>query len=205
MQIADVFDSLKARECVSNSHFDRLYPPHIRRWGERHWTSITVALEAAAFLAEHNACDAPRKIIDVGSGAGKFCIVGALSTDAFFVGAEHRRELSDIARGLVREYKIERVRFVCKDALELDWSDYTGAYLFNPFQENVEESAKLDDSVSCRPENYKKYVAQLEAKLAKAPTGFRLVTYYGFGGVIPSDYERVDTATDKNLEFFVRV
>ena len=164
-----------------------------------------MALEAAAFLADREASDTPRKIIDVGSGAGKFCIVGALSTDAFFVGAEHRRELTDMARTLVREHKIERTRFVCKDALEMDWSEFTGAYVFNPFQENVEEAAKLDDAVSCSPANYKKYVAQLEAKLAKAPTGFRLVTYYGFGGVIPSDYERVDTATDKNLEFFVRV
>src|SRR5258708_18652778 len=79
----------------SDLEFDSIYDERTREFSPLHWTPLLVAARAARLLTQAGAT----RILDVGSGAGKFCIVGALSTDARFVGIERREHLVQIASG----------------------------------------------------------------------------------------------------------
>ena len=77
---------LKNLHDLTDEEFDLIFPLEIRRKSATHFTPIKIAKAAAQFLAtEPNI-----RILDVGSGAGKFCFVGALTTNAHFTGVEQR-------------------------------------------------------------------------------------------------------------------
>src|SRR5687767_14604665 len=74
--------------------FDTVYED---RWGAmsmQFWTPVAVAQLAAEWLTETGI----EAVADVGSGVGKFCLVGAQMTGAAFVGIEHRLPLVSAAR-----------------------------------------------------------------------------------------------------------
>src|SRR3954471_8285376 len=83
-----------AHPLPSDVEFDDVYDPEIRALSPQHWTPVQVAARAATLLTQAGAT----RILDVGSGAGKFCIAGALSTDAHFTGVERRGRLVETAR-----------------------------------------------------------------------------------------------------------
>jgi tRNA G46 methylase TrmB len=57
----------------SDVQFNQHYPLSIQLLAARHWTPLSVARKAANFLAaETNA-----RILDIGSGIGKFCLAAA--------------------------------------------------------------------------------------------------------------------------------
>jgi hypothetical protein len=89
---------------TSDLAFDALYERRIRELSPQHWTPVRIARRAAELLTLSGA----KRILDVGSGVGKFCIVGALTTEAQFVGIEParvpRRDLTR-GRGSVRGWK----------------------------------------------------------------------------------------------------
>jgi len=79
---------------ITDSDFDDVYPSPIRRVSASFWTPVSVAARAARLLVR----DASTRVLDIGSGAGKFCIVGAAVTGASFTGIEHRGHLVEVAR-----------------------------------------------------------------------------------------------------------
>jgi tRNA G46 methylase TrmB len=83
-----------------DEQFDLIYPPKIRGLSRVHWTPVEIARKAAAFLVR----ELGTRVLDVGCGSGKFCIVGALTTEGHFTGIEQRKHLCELAR-----LKIEQV------------------------------------------------------------------------------------------------
>lgn len=165
--------------------FDELAPPELRHLSQVHWTPIDVAIRAASLLtlASHS------RVLDVGSGVGKLCAVGALSSDAVWCGVEQHEDLVTAARRLTRALGIaHRTRFVHGDALALDWSDFDAIYLYNPF-----ELPLFPDALTAREHEltYKIQVARVQERLAELRGGTRVLTLHGFGGVMPSSYELV--------------
>ena len=176
---------LRAKLGVSDEKFDRIYPDPICRASDMHWTPVCVAKRAAELLVDKEGA----RILDVGSGAGKFCLIGALSTNGIFTGVEQRDYLVSMSRGIAERNKVERVSFVHGNMIDIDWSGYDGFYLFNPFIENLyEEENKIDDRVPGAWVFYAKYVRIAQRKLYRAPEGTRVVTYHGFGGDMPTGY-----------------
>jgi len=73
----------------SDAHFNHLYPSSIRLLAQRHWTPLVVARKAANFLA----AESNVKILDIGSGVGKFCLAAAhYKPKAFYYGIEQRKD-----------------------------------------------------------------------------------------------------------------
>jgi hypothetical protein len=65
-------------------------------------------------------------------------------------------------------------------------------YLFNPFGENLfSEPEHIDDTVSLHRERFDRDVAMVEELLMQAPLGTHLLTYNGFGGMVPGSYREV--------------
>jgi len=81
---ARLLDRLLSGAQVADLEFDAIYPQWVRRLSEQHWTPLDVCIRAAELLVT----DERSTVLDVGSGAGKFCLIGAASTGATFVGVE---------------------------------------------------------------------------------------------------------------------
>ena len=172
---------------VEDAYFDRIYPSWARAPSKMHWTPVQVARRAARLLTEGIA-DA--RVLDIGSGVGKFCLVGALTTDAVFHGIEQRPHFVALSRELLRHYQVERLEYFVGDMRTMDWTHYTGIYLFNPFQENKTPWFRIDSTLEPRQALFDEYVSAAEDELSRMPPGTRVVTYHGFGGEMPESYRR---------------
>jgi SAM-dependent methyltransferase len=184
--------------------FDERLPIHLQLQASTHFTPVDVARYAARLLAPLPGT----RVLDVGSGAGKFCLAAACAApESEFVGVEWRPHLVDLANALARELGVGNVRFVHGDALELDWSLFDSFYLFNPFAEQLfEYSFVLDHSIEFSPDTFVDCVSGVRRKLSRARLGTRVVTYHGYGAPPPLGYElsRQDPIGSKQLQLWVK-
>jgi SAM-dependent methyltransferase len=172
---------------LTDRAFDQVYPRSLREISREHWTPVRVAQRAAQLLAEADATS----VLDVGSGPGKFCIVGALTTSLTFTGVERRRFLVDAARAAAVRCGVSRVRFFQDNVVDFDFAGYDGFYLYNPFFEQVGRRLQpIDAEVGHSPDLFQLYVTAVERKLAGAPSGTVVAIFHGFGGDLP-DYDEV--------------
>lgn len=181
----DSLGVIRNEQLVSDEEFDLVYSDYARQLSDYHWTPVAVAFTAARILVR----DPKSRVLDVGSGAGKFCHVGASATPGTFVGIEQRARLVEESRRVAMEHGVEGVEFIHGNAFDMDWKDYDGIYLFNPFLENVDSFCRLDDDLPLNSEIYRQSIAKVETNLRAMPKGTRVVTYHGFGGNIPRDYQ----------------
>jgi SAM-dependent methyltransferase len=169
----------------SDSAFDGAYDRRIRELSEQHWTPVRVAARAAYLLTKAGAT----RILDVGSGVGKFCIVGALTTQAQFVGVERREHLVAIARQTATRFNAERATFVHAAADTFSFEGFNGIYLYNPFYEQISKlMIQIDEGIERSSDTYRQFVGSTVSKLATLAPPVAILTYNGFGGVMPSDY-----------------
>ena len=172
---------------IVDSELDDIYPTSIRAVSSLFWTPVSVAIRAAELLVK----EPSTRVLDVGSGAGKFCIVGAATTGASFTGIEHRERLVRTARLAASRLGIDEARFIHGSFDTVNIESFDAIYLFNPFEENLWDSeSHLDDTVELSDERFVADIDSAEALLARARVGTRVVTYHGFGGQMPSSYLR---------------
>jgi hypothetical protein len=187
---------------ASDKVFNSLYPKPIQEVAEKHWTPLAVAEKAADFLAASPAA----KILDIGSGSGKFCLTAAhFHPLSSFYGIEQRANLVALSTELAQKLQLQNVTFICDNITKIDFKNYDNFYFYNSFYENITGTQKIDFSVTYSEDLYKYYNRYLFKQLAKKPAGTRLVTYHSFGSEIPSDYEIVHTDYNEFLKFWVKV
>lgn len=187
----------------SDFEFDKAYDRQIRELSVQHWTPVRVAARVAHLLTRAGAT----RILDVGSGAGKFCIVGALSTDAEFVGVERRGYLVDVAKQTALRFGADRATFVHARADCFSFEGFNGVYLYNPFYEQIGRFlVQIDGGIERSPLLYRHFVRTTIAKLAAMAPPVAVVTYNGFGGPMPPDFDfRGDEpAGNDQLELWVK-
>lgn len=161
--------------------FDRLLPGHLRDLSPRHWTPVEVAIRAAALLDPTRAT----RILDVGSGAGKLCVVGAMSGMGQWCGVEQHEPLVHTARMLASTLGVaERASFMHGDALAADWDAFDVVYLYNPFESPLHDVDPRQHAV-----DFPRRVAHAQVRLAALRPGVRVVTLDGFGGAMPASYD----------------
>lgn len=187
----------------SDMEFDSAYDMQIRDLSQQHWTPVRVAARAAHLLAREGAT----RILDVGSGPGKFCIVGALSSDAEFVGVERRGYLVDIAKRTALRLGATRATFVHASADSFSFEGFNGVYLYNPFYEQISTYlTQIDGGIERSPLTYGHFVRSTRKKLAAMAPPVAVVTFNGFGGQMPPEYDfRGDEpAGNDQLELWVK-
>ncbi len=167
-----------------------------------HFSPVAVARIAARLLAPKPGT----RVLDVGSGVGKFCIVAAIANPAStFVGVEVRPHLARVARRIARELVVPNAQFLNGNAFDFDWSQYDAFYFYNPFAEQLHHVPfLLDHSLELASTNFLEYVSAVRRRLTIAPLGTRVVTYYGFGAPLPHGYEPVSTREHENLELWLK-
>jgi hypothetical protein len=190
---------------ITEEAFQGVFPEFIRRCAANFWTPVEVARKTARFLAPNPSA----RVLDVGSGVGKFCIVGALTTGATFTGIEQRPHLVTIANRASRELgAARRTEFAVGTIENVDWSLYGGFYFFNPFEENLfREQGCFDHSVVLSEERFWNDVAFIETVLTSVAVGTRVATFHGFGGRIPHGYQLVNQQPHRGgiLRFWTKV
>lgn len=186
---------------TSDDDFDSIYPSRIRALSSRHWTPVIVARRAAAFLVRRP----DTKVLDIGCGPGKFCIVGAMTTLGQFTGVEQRLHLVEVARSAIAESQIENACVLHKNIVDVPFSDYDAFYLFNPFAENLMKEGKIDASVPLSEKLYKEYTFYVLKQLALAPLGARVATYWGPFDGVPIGYRLCGSSLGETLKFWQKV
>lgn len=178
-------DALReAVEAADDRRFDQVFPHAIRMVSARHWTPVEVARRAARFLSGGRG----DRILDIGCGPGKFCLVGALTTRARFHGIDRREQLTQIAHATARKAGIGGVTFAHRDVTSVGFEDFDAFYLFNSFAENLGEAPPIDRSVALSPLHYDQFTQHVHRQLTLASLGTRVATYWGRCDEIPEGF-----------------
>jgi SAM-dependent methyltransferase len=189
-----VVEALGVGASPPDAAFDHFLSDPMRSLSARHWTPLAVAVRAAQWFDECNI----RTVVDIGSGAGKFCVAAALAGYCHFTGLEHRARLVASARRLAHRFGVEdRTHFIYGALGEVRLPSVDAYYLFNPFEENVAGAKeRIDESVELSSERWTRDLRATHALLSRAAAGTYVLIYNGFGGVLPTSYRRVRLARE---------
>jgi SAM-dependent methyltransferase len=186
----------------SDAAFDQLYPTAIQELAYRHWTPLEVAKKAAEYLVTKK----KNKILDIGSGVGKFCLAAAQHKPAaFFYGIEQRQSLVDLANAAKEKLDIKNVSFLQGNFTKVDFSQYDHFYFYNSFYENLDGTPKIDSSLHYTGELFDYYNAYLHQQLEKMPAGTRLATFHIIEEELTQGYHIVGTDLEDSLKYWVKV
>jgi SAM-dependent methyltransferase len=188
---------------LDDSRFDLAYPSEIRAKSPVHWTPAIIARRAAAFLVSSPIT----RVLDIGCGPGKFCIVGALTTGAKFTGVEQRKHLCEAASSIIGQANIANVEIIHGNVTEIEFSNFDAFYLYNPFVENMELAYKIDTTVNLSEDLYEKYTEHVARQLALAPLRTRVATYHGICEEVPLGYTRHEPSPGQapDLKFWEKI
>ena len=186
----------------NDTRMHHLYPEPIQLLARLHWTPLRIAKLASQFLASHDGA----RILDIGSGVGKFCLAGAYyQPQAQFFGIEQRKHLVGHAETARSQLAMPNVNFLHGNLTQLDFKQYDHFYFFNSFYENLNETIKIDDTVPCLPELYRYYCRSLYGKLNEMPAGTRVATYHVLGDRMPPGFQIVEDHFDLFLKFWIKI
>jgi SAM-dependent methyltransferase len=187
---------------TSDQQFNRLYPLSMQILARRHWTPIDVAQKAASYLAADNDV----KILDIGSGVGKFCLTAAhYKPEAFFYGIEQRKRLIGHAENAMYTLQTGNVTFIHGNFTQLNFAEFDHFYNFNAFYENLTGTDKIDDSIDYSGELYNYYNRYFYRQLEGKPVGTRLATYHSLEDEIPRSYYEIGSDFNNLLKFWIKV
>jgi tRNA A58 N-methylase Trm61 len=195
-------NELKQNGTIDDETFDLIFPAAYRLHSNRHFTSVYIAQRAVQFLNEHGA----KKVLDVGSATGKFCLVAAVTKPKMhFTGVEYRADQVAIANACAQQFELQNVSFECANILTTSFAAFDGFYMFNPFLENKDASANMDGEKLNSDETSNQFIAHVKEELDHKSIGTTLVTYWTPIEQIPSSYELQQAIFGGTLKFWLKV
>ena len=196
-----IFEVLRLNVCVTDYYFNLIYPEKIKHLDKKHWTPVSVAKIASEFLVQRPGT----RVLDIGSGAGKFCLIGATNTKGHFTGVEQRHELVELSQRLSAHYYIRNARFIHANIRSIDFDGYDAFYFYNSFYENLNPGERIDDAVELKSVLYHAYSLHIVEQLAACRIGTRLVTYCSPTTIIPRSFKLQDSLNAGLLKFWEKV
>jgi SAM-dependent methyltransferase len=196
-----IFEYIKAGLEVTDDEFDDIYPWEIQNLSKRHFTPIKIAKMAAEYLVE----TPNTRVLDIGSGVGKFCTIGACCTEGHFTGVEQRENLHQLSKEIVEEYELNNVDFIHGNIMDIDFSAFEAFYFFNAFFENILQDDSIDKELELNKELFFKYSIYVRKQLGKMPVGTKLVTYFAYSEEIPLQYKVVSVHLEGKLKMWEKI
>ena len=146
------------------------------------------------------------KVLDIGSGVGKFCLAGAYyKPSADFFGVEQRKDLvahAETARDILG---LPNAHFLHKNCTQLDFKEYDHFYFFNSFYEHLAGTDKIDENITYSNKIYSYYNRCLYKKLDKTHSGTRLVTYHVLDEDIVPGFHLIESQVSNLLKFWIKM
>ena len=186
----------------SYEQLQQLYPKPIRDLAERHWTPLEISKMAVEFLVPYSGA----KVLDIGSGVGKFVLAGAyLKPEAVFFGVEQRKNLMLYAEAARNILGLQNAHFFHRNFTQLHFKPFDHFYFYNSFYENLVDTGRIDDRTMGFPELYNFYTRALYKKLEAMPIGTRVVTFHCLEGKLPPAYHLVEQQVGSLLKFWMKL
>lgn len=183
-----------------NINFEKRLPRKYQEMSGRHWSGDDAIFAASEFLCQYGS-----RVLDIGSGVGKFCILGASRyPDFVFTGVEKREDLVQVSNKQMQEFDIENCIFKNCDIREVDFSQYDSFYFFNSFLELIDNSCIMDEKSEVSEQEYFALNEYLFSALGNTKAGTRLVIYHGSDAIIPTSFKLVDTKLSNLLKFYIK-
>jgi 16S rRNA A1518/A1519 N6-dimethyltransferase RsmA/KsgA/DIM1 with predicted DNA glycosylase/AP lyase activity len=193
-----IFEYLKAGIELTDAEFDMIYPTDIQPLSKRHFTPLNVAKMAAEYLV----LDKNTRILDIGSGVGKFCMIGAACTKGHFTGVEQRENLHLLSKEIAEKYELTNTHFIHGNIMDIDFTAFDAFYFFNPFFENILTEDSIDKAFELSKELFYNYSIYVRRQLSKLPIGTKLVTYFAVSEEIPLHYTVISTHLEGRLKMW---
>ena len=193
-----IFDYLKMRVNVGDEEFNKIYPNRLYNFARRNWTPVEVARHAANFLADKPG----KRVLDIGSAVGKFCMIGASCTEGHFTGVEYRKDLVHISKAIVKSHKLSNIKFIHSNITDINFREFDAFYFFNPFLEHIDVTCRIDDSIETGEEEHKVYTNYVRDQLALMPVGTRVATYWSNLQEIPLGYQLISARFNDELKLW---
>lgn len=191
----------QAKRFTSDDAFDQLYPQGIQQLSKRHWTPLQIATAAASFLADKPGS----RILDIGSGVGKFCLIGAFyHPDCYFYGIEQRKELYLYANAAKGVMQLENADFMLGNFTRFNADQYDNFYFYNSFFEHLKPEDGIDQQIVYSTSLFEYYSRYMQDIMDHRKSGTRLVTYYSTGDEVPDSYQLVDASDDMLLKMWIK-
>ena len=183
----------------NDAAFDWMYPEHIQLLSQ-HWTPLSIAYKAAGFLARPGA-----RVLDIGSGIGKFCLAAAHNfPETFFYGVEQRHELICLAEETKGYLHLPNANFIYANITQINFREFDHFYFYNSFYENIYLENQIDDTIELSESLYSYYTRYLHNALAERPKGTRVVTFHTLDEEISVGYKLVDISFDHLLKMWIK-
>ena len=170
---------------VTDEHFDLLFSPDVRQFSHFHWTPMQVALKASEILSDLKV----ERLLDVGSGCGKFCAITAILGEIQVTGVEQREFLNSAAKKIRNYFQLSNLNFVHGSAFDMSWKEFDCIYFFNPFCEQKTPERHIRNDVPLSESLYHTFVQLTLSRLREQKKGSRVMTFHGMGGVLPDSYQ----------------
>jgi hypothetical protein len=183
-----------------DTEFDWLCPKHFQLLSLKHFTPLSIARKAAEFLSLPNT-----RVLDIGSGAGKFCLTaGYHFRETSFYGVEQRHELHHLAEKIKRYTDLPNVNFIYGNVTQINFKEFDHFYFYNSFYENIDQINQIDNTIELSEGLYDYYTQYLYMALSAKPLGTRLVTFHSLEQEIPPDYRLADVSYDTLLKMWIK-
>jgi SAM-dependent methyltransferase len=190
-----------AHRFKSDEEFDGQFSPLLRQYSTAHWSPLGVAAKAALFLTSGDG----NRVLDIGSGVGKFCLAGAyIAPDSKFFGVERRVGLFLAAQEARLRLGLNNVAFIHADCADLRFREYDHFFFYSPFYENLAEEEPVDDEFVLSIERFQHYSRFVFRELLTMPVGTRLCTFKSLENEIPVDFRLMGEAFGGQLKFWER-
>ena len=168
----------------------RVEPAHYTAFIEWMHEGERLAADFPGYLGSGMLAPPPgAQVLDVGSGPGKFCIVGALSSQGQFFGIDQSDKMVEVARQTADLLGAKAARFAVGNVFDFDWRPFPHVYLYNPFEEELFHRPRPATGLHLvPPSRYGEYVERAIEKLGELPIGAKVALYHGFGGEMPDAF-----------------
>ena len=171
-----IFRNITANIKTTDFDFDEIYPIEVKNISDIHFTPVDISILVARYLVTNK----DSKILDIGSGVGKFCLIGSACSEGTFTGVEQRQKFCAIADDIVIKFNLSNVTFIHSNITDVIFSDYTAFYFFNAFNENKHMANRIDDEALLGENLYEVYSNYVKEQLDIMPKGTKLVTYFSY-------------------------
>lgn len=180
-------EALRSGVLVPDPDLDVLFPDAVHEASFVHGTPVRVAARIVELLG----LGPSDRVLDVGSGAGKFCLVATAMCGARVRGVERDPRLVAVAREAARRLRLdatfEEGSFTPAVAEGVDV-----VYLFNPFTPTPflagSWPGRRRGPRGTAASERASVIASVSRFLEQAKRGLRVVTFCGFGGPMPASY-----------------
>ncbi len=181
--------------------FDDLTLDKFKSIAEVHWSSFSSIQMVVDFLDRTDSTN----ILDIGSGIGKFCILGAKLTNIHFTGVEIRESLHKEAVRILKKYALENVTLIHDDIKNLDFSPFDAFYYYNPFCEHIATNNWIEKSDFLEEDKYYEYEDIVLQKLEQKETGTIVILHYAKTLFLSENYQLLDIQQDGEITFWKKI